>query len=159
MEEYKQLIALLNKLGGEIRDKYKAKLKSKGSYATGKLYNSIGYKLIISETGIKLDFVAEKYYINIENGRKAGGEMPPISLIRKWMISRSIPDTNGAAYRIARKISEKGIKAKPYLKETQSEVIPNYRKQITDALDADIKEQLKKIKNDNKSNFSASKQW
>lgn len=147
--EYTNLIKILNTIGTEIRDKYKEKIKT-GAYATGKLYNSVQYKVSVTDSSVKLSLNLEDYWINVENGRVAGKKMPPISVIRKWMLSKSIPDKNGLAYLISRKISKKGIKAKPYLKQTKNEVIPNYMDDITKAINQDLKESIKIIKNDNK---------
>ena len=143
--EHTNLIKILNTIGTEIRDKYKAKIKS-GAYATGKLYNSVQYKVSITESSVKLSLNLEDYWINVENGRASGKKMPPISVIRKWMLSKSIPDKNGLAYLISRKISKKGIKAKPYLKQTKNEVIPNYMDDITKAINQDLKESINKKK-------------
>lgn len=147
--EYTNLIKILNTIGTEIRDKYKEKIKT-GAYATGKLYNSVQYKVNVTDNSVKLSLNLEDYWINVENGRVAGKKMPPISVIRKWMLSKSIPDKNGLAYLISRKISKKGIKAKPYLRQTKNEVIPNYMDDITKAINKDLKESIKTIKNDNK---------
>lgn len=147
--EYTNLIKTLNIIGTEIRDKYKEKVKT-GAYATGKLYNSVQYKVSITDSSVKLSLNLEDYWINVENGRAAGKKMPPISVIRKWMLSKNIPDKNGLAYLISRKISKKGIKAKPYLRQTKNEVIPNYMDDITKAINKDLKESIKINKNDNK---------
>lgn len=147
--EYTNLIKILNTIGTEIRDKYKEKIKT-GAYATGKLYNSVQYKVNVTDSSVKLSLNLEDYWINVENGRAAGKKMPPISVIRKWMLNKSIPDKNGLAYLISRKISKKGIKAKPYLRQTKNEVIPNYMDDITKAINQDLKESIKIIKNDNK---------
>lgn len=143
--EYTNLIKILNTIGTEIRDKYKEKVKT-GAYATGKLYNSVQYKVSITDSSVKLSLNLEDYWINVENGRAAGKKMPPISVIRKWMLSKNIPDKNGLAYLISRKISKKGIKAKPYLRQTKNEVIPNYMDDITKAINQDLKESLNKKK-------------
>lgn len=143
--EYTNLIKILNTIGTEIRDKYKEKVKT-GAYATGKLYNSVQYKVSITDSSVKLSLNLEDYWINVENGRAAGKKMPPISVIRKWMLSKNIPDKNGLAYLISRKISKEGIKAKPYLRQTKNEVIPNYMDDITKAINQDLKESLNKKK-------------
>lgn len=143
--EHTNLIKILNTIGTEIRDKYKEKLKT-GAYATGKLYNSVQYKVSITDSSVKLSLNLEDYWINVENGRVAGKKMPPISVIRKWMLSKNIPDKNGLAYLISRKISKKGIKAKPYLRQTKNEVIPNYMDDITKAINEDLKESINKKK-------------
>jgi len=137
--EYINLIKVLNVIGAEIRDKYKAKLKT-GAYATGKLYNSVQYRISVTDKYVKLSFSLEDYWINVEGGRAAGKRMPPVSVIRKWMLSKAIPDKDGLAYAISRKISKVGIKAKPYFKQTKMEVIPNYLDDITKAINKDLKE-------------------
>lgn len=142
--EYTNLIKVLEIIGAEVRDKYKEKVKA-GAYATGKLYKSVQYKVNITEQSIKLSLNLEDYWINVEQGRVAGKKMPPVSVIRKWMLSKGIPDKNGLAYVISRKISKKGIKAKPYLKQTKNEVIPNYLDDITKAINKDLKESFNKI--------------
>jgi len=141
--EYTNLIKVLEVIGAEVRDKYKDKIKT-GAYATGKLYNSVQYKINITETAVKLSLNLEDYWINVENGRAAGKKMPPISVIRKWMLSKNIPDKNGLAYLISRKISKKGIKPKPYLKQTKNDIIPNYLDDISKALTKDLKESITK---------------
>jgi hypothetical protein len=59
--EYTHLTEALEVIGAEMRDKYKEKLKANGVYATGKLYNSVGYKLTVTEGLIDLKFEAEDY--------------------------------------------------------------------------------------------------
>lgn len=58
--EFTHLIEQLNLIGNSVRQEYKAKVK-KGAYATGKLYNSVNYRLDITETGVKLVFLATDY--------------------------------------------------------------------------------------------------
>ena len=112
------LVTILNEIGAEIVEKYKQELLNQDKVVTGKLYNSIDYKLEISRDSIKLIFVAEDYYINVENGRQAGSKMPPISKIREWCQFNGILDKN--AYIIARSISLKGIRAIPSLEEIRN---------------------------------------
>lgn len=154
MIEYKNMVEVLEKIGETITTQYKEQLKSKRTYSTGKLYNSIKYKLIYTDDGVKLEFVAEDYFVNIEKGRPAGGKMPSITAIKKWMITRGIPDKDNTAYLIARKIARKGIKAKPYLREIQNK-LPNYAAELTAALDKDIRNSINKRINDNNNKLSA----
>ena len=55
--EFNNTIITLNKIGELIRDTYKGKLKDGGHIATGKLYNSINYKLVVTDNDIKLFFL------------------------------------------------------------------------------------------------------
>jgi hypothetical protein len=101
--EWDNLKTTLDIIGKMARDDYKEKLKA-GSFATGKLYNSVKYRIDITENGVKLSFVdLPDYYLNLENGIKAG-KMPPISVIQKWIIDKGIPDKPGLAFLIARSI-------------------------------------------------------
>lgn len=149
--EFNNTITTLNKIGELIRDTYKGKLKAGGHIATGKLYNSINYKLVVTDNDIKLFFLAEDYYIHIEEGRRAGAKMPPVQAIKKWMIAKGIKDNGKISYLISRSISRKGIKPSPFLREIKS-TLKNYRIEIEEALNKDLKEEIKEIVNKNKTN-------
>ena len=73
--------------------------------------------------------------------------MPPVNEIKRWMISRGIPAKPGLDFLISRSIAKKGIKPKPFLRETRIELkslVPS----IKTALEKDLKEFTdKRIKN------------
>lgn len=127
--------------GKALRETYKDKLKSGGVSATGKLFDSVDYRLEVLEEHIYLYFKAEDYYIHIEKGRKPNSKMPPIEVIRKWMITKGIPDKPGTAFVIARSIGVKGIKPKPFLREAKIE-IKEYETQFKDALLLDVEKYI-----------------
>lgn len=129
--------------GEALREIYKDKLKSGGVSATGKLFDSVDYRLEVLEEHIYLYFKAEDYYIHIEKGRKPNSKMPPIEVIRKWMITKGIPDKPGTAFVIARSIGVKGIKPKPFLREAKIE-IKEYETQFKDALLLDVEKYIDK---------------
>lgn len=148
--EYTHLIEKLNEIGAEVRDKYKSKLKANGVYATGKLFNSVDFKLTVKEEGMELYFTALDYWINIEEGRKPDSKMPPVDVIKKWMITRGIPDKPGIAFVIARSIGKKGIKPNPFLRETKVEIqelVPSIKialeKDLDSYMDKNIKGRIK----------------
>lgn len=149
--EYTNLVEVLNIIGQTALEEYKDKIK-KGAYATGTLFNNVKYRIDITDNGVKFSFVdLPDYYINVENGRKPNGKFPPIEVIRKWMIVKKIPDKPGVAFLIARSISKKGIKPKPYLREIKTEIKNNYSDDIISAIKKDIELSIKNInKNDNK---------
>lgn len=147
--EYKNLIEKLNDIGEFIRDTYKDKLKSGGSIATGKLFNSVNYRVEMRDDSVVVIFIAENYYLNIEKGREPNGKFPPIEAIRKWIVAKGLPNKPGLEYLIARKISEQGVKAKPYLKETIN-MMPNITKDLEMALKKDLELSIKEnLKNGN----------
>lgn len=135
--EYIHLENKLAEIGAEVREKYKSKLKANGVYATGKLFNSINYKLTVKDDEIELYFTALDYWINIEEGRKPNSKMPPVDVIKKWMITRGIPNKPGVAFVIARSIGKKGIKPNPFLRETRIE-IKELEPEIKIALEKDL---------------------
>lgn len=141
--EYTNLEKTLSDIGKLIKDKYKEKIKQT-AYATGKLFNSIDYRIEQKDNTITLYFIAEKYYLNIENGRKAGSKMPPLTVIKKWMLTKGIPEKDGTAYAIARSIAKKGIKAKPELRDIRIK-LPSYKKELTAALELDFADAIKQI--------------
>lgn len=132
--EYENLINTIKDIGEEIVKKYKSELKNKNKIASGKLYNSIDYKLEVTSNSIKLIFISEDYFINVEDGRPAGKRMPPIDVIKKWCKQKGILEKN--AYAIARNISLKGIRKVPSLKESRN--VSRYTELIKKAIDKDI---------------------
>lgn len=148
MEELKfiNLIAELNLIGKAVTDEYKRKLNEGDVWATGKLFNSVDYKIIKTEKGYNLAFLAEKYYINIEEGRAAGKKMPPLNEIKTWIIEKGLPRTKGLDYIIARSIAKNGIRPRPYLRDIESE-LDKYTKSIEKALTVDIQLAINEILN------------
>lgn len=131
--EYTNLIKILNDIGNEITDNYKSELQKNKKIATGKLYNSIDYKIIKDDKSIKLIFIAEDYFLEVEEGRKAGGKMPPLNKIKEWMRTKGI--INRDPYIIARSISLKGIRSVPSLKKARE--MNKYTNIIAKAIEAD----------------------
>lgn len=136
----------LSEIGADVREKYKGKLKANGVYATGKLYNSVDFKLTVNEGKIDLSFVALDYWVTIEEGRKPNSRMPNVAEIKKWMVAKNIPAKPGLAFVIARSIGKKGTKPQPFLRETIVELksyIPSIRTAIEMDLDSYIENNIK----------------
>lgn len=157
--QYPELLKVLKLIGKESAITYKKNLKEKKKIASGKLYNSINYRLEITDTGVKLYFVAEKYYINIENGRKPNSKMPPIEVIQRWMKIKNIAyDKNDlitfkngykiprATLYIAKKIGSKGIKPSPFLRDIKKG-LSSWTNDIKAAVAKDLDIKVKEIKN------------
>lgn len=144
--QYTHLIAELNIIGKKITDEYKLKLNTNDVWASGKLYNSIDYKIVNTKDGFQLVFLAEDYYINIENGRAAGLKMPPLNVIKTWIIEKGLPRTKGLDYIIARAISKNGIKPRPYLREIEQD-LDKYTSRIEKAIIADMESLITNLTN------------
>ena len=156
ISQYKNLISSIEKIGKEIKMTYKYELKVNGTFASGNLYNSINYRVEKTEKGIKLFFVSDKYWINIENGRRAGAKLPPIDLIKKWIYQKGLiikkgQTKSGVAFLIARSIAEKGIKPKPYLNNMIKSEKVNWVKLLQTSFEKDLHDKVitinKNIKN------------
>ena len=150
LEEYKNLTRVLVKIGKKVRDDYKKKLKTPdkrgfNAIATGKLFNSVEYKIKITDNNIKLIFVAADHYIFVEEGRKVQTSMnkvPPINVIRKWILNKKINKSPNIEYKIQRSINFKGVIARPFYKQVTKNIV-NYNKEIEKALKKDITEYVK----------------
>jgi hypothetical protein len=152
---FEKLSKVLTSFGENIVEEYKKRL-SKGlpdkngnvrptSTASGRLYNSIDYRVDIDmDTGYStLHFIANDYWINIENGRVAG-TYPNIGAIENWIKSKRISDIKGIgikrqAFLISKSIKEKGIRKKPFLKNTLNAIYNKYKDMIQEALNEDLK--------------------
>ena len=148
-KQYPELTKVLTRIGKEVKNTYKSDLKDRNKIATGKLYDSINYRLEITDNKVKLYFVAERYYINIENGRIAGAKMPPVAVIKRWMKIKGITprkgqSINGTAYVIARSIGRKGIRKNPFLREIK-ESLPEHIDDIKRAIEKDLDASVKMI--------------
>lgn len=148
--EYKNLIAELESIGELVAKTYKDKLKAGNSIATGKLYNSVDYSVEYTGESLLVKFLAEDYYIYVEEGR-AAGKFPPIEVIQKWIIAKGIPDKPGLAFLISRKIATEGIKPKPYLRDITSN-LTNFTGRLESAIKQDIIEIIKNNLKDGNNN-------
>lgn len=148
-EQYPALTKVLIQIGKYAKSTYQQNLKDKTKFATGRLYNSIDYRLELTEKGCKLYFVAEKYYINIEDGRRVGAKMPPVELIKRWMDIKGIKpkkgySLSGTAFIISRSISRKGIKANPFLRDIKKGLL-DYMDDLKTAAESDLQQDVKLI--------------
>lgn len=151
--DYKNTMQVLTEFGNAIIDSYKEKLGSKG-YQDGKLFNNIVLKGVTENKGnftISIDL--KEYWKYIEYGRRAGAKRPPIEVIEKWIDVKEIksrpltlksgktiiPNTKSLAFIIARSISRKGIKPRPYMKNSIDEMKKIFIERIKDAIAKDLK--------------------
>lgn len=99
-----QIEVLLTKLRDDIEASYIAKgLKASGNFAEN---------LKLEMNGNNAKITAPRYVGAMEGGRVAGRH-PPVAIIRDWIIAKNKMGANiplEAAYPIAKKIGEEGIK-------------------------------------------------
>ena len=79
--------ALLNSFGNTLISRYRDKIKE---YASGKLYKTIDYTITSKSDSYLVTINLEAYWVFLENGRKPGAKMPPVSAIENWIKVRKI---------------------------------------------------------------------
>lgn len=132
-----------------------AKLRSNGSYATGRLAKSM--KLLVpTETQNKISVAVQMldYGFWLDNGAKRGpGKRPPVKAILEWIKAKNIRPQGKItqtqlAFLIARTIGAKGVrfkKAKPFIKSSLVNALNENMKNIVNKGAVDI---MKRIKQD-----------
>lgn len=99
-----------------IKEKLVAKLAEQDHNATGALSDSVEMRVTELPDRWVIEALANTYGVFVNNGRRQGATMPPISVIYEWMKVRGIASEianerkrKGIAFAIARSISENGI--------------------------------------------------
>lgn len=92
----------------KLRDDIEASYKAKGLMASGNFAKEL--KLVVGSNSAQI--TAPRYVGAMEGGR-AAGRRPPVAIIRDWIIAKNKMGAKiplEAAYPIAKKIGEEGIK-------------------------------------------------
>lgn len=149
---FENLTSVLNDFGKFLVEEYRDKLILENVNASDTLYNSVKYMVERGENVFEVKLNLAFYWKYVENGRRAGGKMPPISAIEKWIEVKPVlprPMTNGKlptnrqlAYLIARKIAVEGIAPRPLLQQSVDEVLNVMKQHITEALVKDLENEV-----------------
>ena len=147
--QWTETTRVLNEFAQNIVDTYKDKIQE---YSSGRLYNSITFKTSITGKGLQVTINLADYWKYIEYGRRKGAKMPPINAIKDWIEVKNIvprpvklssgnteiPTIESLAYIIARSISRKGIKARPYMQESIDSNMDAFLRDLDIAVESDI---------------------
>ena len=151
LNDYKNLNLILANVGGMIKDEYKERLakkdsKGRNTIATGKLYNSVEYKIKTDDNFIYLYLSLADHWVRVEYDSNWGTKPPPIANIRIWMRSKKLNYyEKGLEYAIQRSIQRNGIKGKHHLQNAIKEVkTTGWIAKLNEALKKDIEYQLNK---------------
>ena len=115
------ILKTLNAIGNDMVKEMRGKVKLNGSYASGWLYNSFksyAKQKTNGEFMLEIDYVYYGFWVD---GGRRPGKFPPLDDIRQWCRLKGIPED--AAYPIAKKIAERGYKAKPFT----TNLVDNYK--------------------------------
>lgn len=145
---------VLNDFGKYLVEEYKDALILNDVNASDNLYNSVRYILEANDKSISVSLNLADYYIYVENGRRAG-KMPPIGKIERWIEVKPVlptPSNNGRiptvrqlAYLISRKIGLEGIKPKPLLQQSITNVWDVFEEYISEAITKDVENNINEI--------------
>ena len=149
---FENLTSVLNDFGKFLVEEYKDKLILEDVNASDNLYNSVTYMVERNNTTYEVKLNLMHYWKYVENGRRAGAKMPPISAIEKWievkpvlpkpMANGKLPTNKQLAYLIARKISIDGIAPRPLLQQSVDEVWRSMQEFIAEALAKDMEKEI-----------------
>ena len=154
--DFKHTMKALNDFGQKIVDNYKAELQA-CNYQDGQLYRTLSYSVKMNNNSSWLISISlEEYWRYIENGRRPGAKMPPVSAIENWIKVKQIlprpltlksgksvvPTIPQLSFLIARKIGRDGIRPRPFFKQSFESAKREFLHIIEEAVIADIKESL-----------------
>ena len=148
---YPELKKVLDELSEWFEDKYKKDIsngkpnRNGNIFPTSKpgqtLHDSVKCSVETTQSGYRVNFKAEDYWIFVESGRKAGKGVPP-NILESWVIDRNIQfggyNTKQMTYLINRSIKQHGIKAKPFFQDSYDDVEDEWYQKIIDALKIDL---------------------
>ena len=153
--DFKHTMKALNDFGGFIITNYKSQLEAE-QMNNGELYRTISYSVSTVSSGWVISVSLADYWKYIENGRRAGAKMPPVSAIENWIKVKQIiphsmtlkygktviPTIPRLSFLIARSIGRRGIPPKPLFKKSFVAAKQQFIQVIKDAITQDIKENL-----------------
>lgn len=119
---------MLKKLGKEYVEWLKELIQIAEKINTGRLINSIDYKILKNTEKYLLEITAKKYLKYVDTGRKPNGKLPPVDLIIKWAKQKRLTLRKGQTYEsvgwaIAKSIAKKGIEPTNILFQTRKGVM------------------------------------
>ena len=153
--DFRHTMKALNDFGNFIITNYKSQLEAE-QMNNGELYRTISYSVSTGTGGWVISVSLADYWKYIENGRRAGAKMPPVSAIENWIKVKQIiphsmtlksgktviPTIPQLSFLIARSIGRRGIPPKPLFKKSFEAAKQQFIQVIEDAITQDIKENL-----------------
>jgi len=117
-------------LAKQLTKMVQAAIALAGLDKTSNLYKNALVEFGVSSGDLQMILYLERYAIYVDKGRRPGAKRPPFSVIRDWIIRKKINrkfrnakgqymSNDTIAFIICRSIGIKGIKARPFLDETQ----------------------------------------
>lgn len=138
--EFTNVIQFLNDFGRELVNKCKSNIIKYDAVKTGELLNSVRYIFSKKNASFEISIEMAEYWKYVENGRKSG-RFPPLKNIRKWvMVKPSLPRPHNGKLP-----SLKGIKPRPFFKDSLDDVMNDFESGLEDAFTKDVENEMDKI--------------
>lgn len=133
-------LSVTNKAALILKDEIKSEIELVNAVASEDLIKSIeiDYVAIQDQFYIEVGSNAPQAYW-IEFGRKPSSKMPPIDRIYDWMIDKGIEGTIRDAFKIARKIKNKGYEPREPFTKAYYKALPKIEKYIGTVLNTELK--------------------
>lgn len=155
----------LRAYGEDFVVKYREGLQRKDAIATGNLFRSVKYEVIVGSEAFELNINLPKYAEWLEEGVKKGGTQayfPPVQPIYEWIQAKNIvprrddqgklPTQRQLAYMIARQRDRSNpnlpgfkVKGRHIFEETYNDISLDWETRINAAIDEDISENVMQI--------------
>ena len=150
LNEFPKVAEVLERYAKEFIELYKVNLAMSGRPASGRLSNSLNYKVSIGTNVYAVDISLLDYWKYIESGTRP--HWPPVSAIREWikvkpviprpMANGKLPTESQLAFLIGRKISRVGTEGINDFERANQEIFSRMEMSIAEAVTEDLQRQV-----------------
>ena len=150
LNEFPKVYEVLERYAKEFIELYKVNLAMSGRPASGRLSNSLNYKVGIGTNVYAVDISLLDYWKYIESGTRP--HWPPVSAIREWikvkpviprpMANGKLPTESQLAFLIGRKISRVGTEGINDFERANQEIFSRMEMSIAEAVTEDLQRQV-----------------
>ena len=150
LNDFPKVYEVLERYAKEFIEQYKLNLVQSGRPASGRLADSLGYKVNLGTNVYAVDISLLEYWKYIESGTRP--HWPPVSAIREWikvkpviprpMANGKLPTESQLAYLIGRKISRVGTEGINDFERANQEIFSRMEMSIAEAVTEDLQRQV-----------------
>lgn len=150
LSEFPRVYEVLERYAEEFIEQYRLNLVESGRPASGRLADSLTYKVDMGANVYAVDISLLDYWKYIESGTRP--HWPPVSAIREWikvkpviprpMANGKLPTESQLAFLIGRKISRVGTEGINDFERANQEIFSRMEMSIAEAVTEDLQRQV-----------------
>lgn len=150
LSEFPKVYEVLERYAEEFIEQYRLNLVESGRPASGRLADSLTYKVDMGANVYAVDISLLDYWKYIESGTRP--HWPPVSAIREWikvkpviprpMANGKLPTESQLAFLIGRKISRVGTEGINDFERANQEIFSRMEMSIAEAVTEDLQRQV-----------------